>query len=182
VHRRLVDIITAAAVIAIVAVALPMAALASQPSSNSPSTNTQKALAFSHCMRAHGVRKFPDPYSSGVIPKVSLQQLGVSSSAFQAAEKACQNLLPPGGSNDQFPPGEAQQLLIGMLRFSECMRSHGLPNWPDPTIDSAGQPEFPLSTAHGINPHPRPNLPPFAKPIRECRHVMPSALQGIPLG
>ena len=164
------------AISAAAGLALPVAA-----SGSSQSTNTQKALAFSRCMRAHGVRKFPDPYSSGIIPKVSLQQLGVSSSQFQAAEQACQNLLPPG-SNDQFPPGETQQLLIGMRRFSQCMRSHGLPNWPDPAIDSAGQPEFPVSTTHGINPHPRPNLPPFATPIRKCRHLMPSALPAIPLG
>ena len=106
---------TAAAIIATASLALPAAAFGSgSPSSTvaggsttarasalSQSTNVQKALAFSRCMRSHGVPKFPDPNSSGAIPKVSLQQLGVSSTAFQAAQRACQHLLPNSGQSSQ---------------------------------------------------------------------------------
>jgi hypothetical protein len=96
-------------------------------SSTAPSSPT--ALAFSRCMRGHGVPSFPDPASGGVVPKVSLQQLGVNGSEFQAAQRSCQDLLP-AGTDDMFPPGEVQQLLIAMLRFSQCMRSHGVPARP----------------------------------------------------
>jgi len=180
---------TVAAIVATASLAVTAVAYGSNPSSaaagdslnargNSPSSNIRKALAFSRCMRRHGVPNFPDPTSSGAIPKVSQQELGTP--RFRAAERACQHLLP-AGSNDMFPPGEVQQLLIGMLRFSHCMRSHGVPNWPDPTTDSAGRPEFPLAEVPGTNRNywhqPRIN-----HVIDECQHLLPSALGGIPVG
>ena len=101
------------------------------------------ALAFSHCMRSHGVSQFPDPDSSGAIPKVTLQQLRVGSSQFQAAQSACVSLLQPSNA-------QVQQTLSGMLDFARCMRSHGVHSWPDPRTDSDGQAAFDL---HGrINP------------------------------
>jgi len=182
---------TAVTIIAAASLVLPVAAYGGRPTSNGPggasnarasadsrSTNTQKLLAFSRCMRAHGVPGYPDPSSSGSIPKVSPEQ--ASSPEFQAAQRACQNLLP-AGTNDQFPPGEVRLLLIGMLRFSRCMRSHGVANWPDPTTDSEGRPEFPLSHVPGTSRNywhsPRIN-----HAGNECQYQLPSALGGIPVG
>jgi hypothetical protein len=183
---------SAGAIIAMAILAIPAAAFGGsrsstvalgtstpRPSALSQSTGTQKALAYSRCMRSHGVSNFPDPSSSGVIPKVSLAELGVSSSQFEAAEKACQALLPPG-TDDQFPPGEVQQLLIGMLRFSGCMRSHGVPNWPDPTTDSEGRPIFPLPEA-GIS-HQQARSSQVTRAAQACQHLLPAALAGIPIG
>jgi len=98
------------------------------------------ALALSRCMRAHGVLNFPDPNSSGAFPKISAQQLGVSSTIFQTAQTECRYLLPNGGSG----PSQTQvrQILNGMLKFAQCMRSHGVSNWPDPVVDAGGNPEF----------------------------------------
>jgi len=184
---------TAAAIIATAALTLTLtaAAFASSPSSSvaagssnargsalSESTNTQKALAYSHCMRSHGAANFPDPNSSGELPKVSQQEL--DSPQFQAAERACQRLLPVG-TDDQFPPGEVQQLLIGMLRFSQCMRSHGVPNWPVPATDAEGRPEFPLSNVPGTNRNYW-HSPRITHVGNECQHLLPPALGGIPIG
>jgi hypothetical protein len=59
-------------------------------STGQPATSARQngGLAFSHCMRSHGVSQFPDPDRSGAIPKVTMQQLGVSSSQFQVAQSA----------------------------------------------------------------------------------------------
>jgi hypothetical protein len=149
-----------------------------RPTAQSRQTNVQKALAYSRCMRSHGVPNFPDPNSSGEIPKVSQQEL--SSPRFQAAEKACQNLLP-AGTDDMFPPGEVQQLLIGMLRFSHCMRSDGVPNWPDPRTDSEGRPEFPLSSVPGTT-RSYWHQPRITHTIAECQYLLPHALGGTPIG
>jgi hypothetical protein len=129
-------VVATAAVLTLLAVACG----GSGPGVASPSPNgsaSAGALAFSHCMRAHGVPNFPDPDSSGALPKVGPQQLGVSGSQFQAAQNACAALLQP---ND----AQVRQTLSGMLEFARCMRSHGVPAWPDATIDSSGQPVFDL--------------------------------------
>ena len=169
----------AAAVIATVGLALPVAAWGGSASSTSrggspnergvalaQSTNAQKALAYSRCMRSHGVRNFPDPNSSGAIPKISWQQLGVSSTVFLSAQNHCRYLLPNGGSG----PSQTQvrQIMSGLLKFAQCMRSHGVSNWPDPVIDAGGNPEFYL--AGKINQ----NSPQIKSKINECVHWIPS--------
>jgi hypothetical protein len=65
-------------------------------SSNAGGSQTSQLLAFARCMRSHGVPNFPDLNSSDKFP--GAQQLGVSSSQYQAAMNACQHLLPNGGN------------------------------------------------------------------------------------
>ena len=151
----------AAAIIATASLALPVAAFGS-----SQSTSTQKALAYSHCMRSHGVLNFPDPNSSGTIPKISPQQLGVSSTVFLAAQNHCRYLLPNGGSGPS--QTQVQQIMSGMLKFAHCMRSHGVSNWPDPVIDGGGNPEFYL------NGRINQNSPQIKTKINGCLHWIPS--------
>jgi len=112
------------------------------------------------------VPNFPDPTSNGQVPKADPQQLGVSTSQLQAAQRACQHLLPNTGSLEQqteqcmssgnCPPALVQQILTAERKFARCMRSHGLPKWPDPTIDSEGRPVFAISISKdlgGVDPH-----------------------------
>lgn len=163
-------------VIASVALAALAAACGGSPSSSgSAGSANPQLVAFSRCMRANGVPNFPDPSSSGKFP--SAQQLGVSSSRYQAASSACRHLLPVG-ANGQLSAAETQQLLTGMRRFSQCMRSHGVPDWPDPTTDSAGQPVFDI-TSHGITRSER-HSPQVETTMTECRHLLPSWLTGGP--
>jgi hypothetical protein len=131
-------------------------------------------------MRSHSVPNFPDPQPGATNAKFpSAQELGVSSSQYQAAENNCQHLLP-AGIDDQFPPAEVPLLLSGMTKFSQCMRSHGVPNWPDPTTDSQGRPAFPLST-HGFT-RSEAHSPQLGTKEAECQHLLPPALGGIPEG
>jgi hypothetical protein len=148
-------------------------------SASSPSANSA-LLAFSRCVRAHGVTAFPDPEpGAGNAKFPSAQELGVSSSQYQAAERACQHLLP-AGVDDQFPPAEVQLLLAGMRQYSQCMRSHGVPDWPDPATGSGGRPLFPLS-AHGIT-RSQARSPHVAATQHACQSLLPGALGGIPIG
>ena len=87
------------------------------------------------CMRSHAVPNFPDPSSSGGVPKETAQQLGVSNSQLQAALNACQHLLPNTGNIDD-NPAALHQWWSQMLHFARCMHSHGVPNWPDPSAYS----------------------------------------------
>ena len=171
-----------AAIIATASLALPTAAFSSgSPSSTvaggsstvrasalSQSTNTQQALAFARCMRSHGVRNWPDPNSSGVFPKRTPQQLGVSGSQYRAATHACAYLLPNGA----LPPGgqptqtEMRTMERDALKFARCMRSHGVPNWPDYTL-RGGIPVFDL---HGTSI--APNSPQIVAKQLGCKSLL----------
>jgi hypothetical protein len=163
---------TAAVTIAAAALAL-LAACTGSPSSatgssGSPtaagSSSSPSAVAYSSCMRSHGVPNFPDPASNGQVPKADTQALGVSSSQLQTAQTACQHLYPANGGSlaaslrqceetGDCPQAMVQQVLTGMRRFAQCMRSHGVPGWPDPTVDSEGRPGFNLLHVHGFDPN-----------------------------
>jgi hypothetical protein len=97
------------------------------------STQVNGALAFSRCMRAHRVPAYPDPTTPGLLPKKPLRELGVSSSAFQSAQGACIHLAPNGGQPTQ---SQVQRYRDTMLTYARCIRSHGVPDMPDP--DSRG--------------------------------------------
>src|SRR6195256_5102305 len=131
---------TAAAIIAAAGLALLTAACGGSPPATASggssdaggSARSHSAVAFSGCMRSHAVPNFPDPSSSGGVPKETAQQLGVSSSRLQAALNACQHLLPNTGNIDD-NPAALHQWWSQMLHFARCMHSHGVPNWPDPS-------------------------------------------------
>ncbi len=136
-------------------------------------------LAFSGCMRSNGISSFPDPLPGQVAVKFpSAQDLGVSTSRYQTAQKACQHLLPNGGSAPN--QTEVQQELSGMRSFSQCVRSHGTPKWPDPIVDSQGRPVFDLGRA-GISQSEARSAQLTAE-LHECGHLLPSSLPGIPIG
>jgi hypothetical protein len=121
------------------------------------SARSPSALDYSACVRSHGVPDYPDPDSSGQLPKTDARLLGVSTSQYQAAQQACRHLLPAGGSLKQredqcmqtsdCPPALVQQMLIADRKLAQCMRSHGVPNFPDPTSGGPGGPFFPISRA-----------------------------------
>ena len=66
-------------------------------SSGGGSSATLSAVGYSRCMRSHGVPNFPDPDSSGTLPKADPTQLGVSGAQLQASQQACRHVLPVSG-------------------------------------------------------------------------------------
>jgi hypothetical protein len=97
------------------------------PSKAGGSTVYQQALAYAQCMRSHGVPNFPDPTSQGNF--IDNGSYNLDSGTAKAAENSCKHLLPNGGVT---PPGQQQQINNQLLKYAECMRSHGVPNFPDP--------------------------------------------------
>jgi hypothetical protein len=136
---RLTLVRTVALLIATASLILLAAACGGSPSSTSSGssfndggkTNSHQ-VAFSRCMRSSGLTNYPDPNSSGVIPKESPQELGVTSSKLQSAQISCQHLLPNGGNGPN--QAEVQQVKAQGLKFAQCMRTHGVA-LPDPGSD-----------------------------------------------
>ncbi len=100
--------------------------------SSGPSPKREaELLKFSQCMQSHGITDFPDP-SNGIlsIPANSGGDLDPRSPQFQAAQSACKKFMPGGN----LTLGEQS---AAALKYARCMRSHGLPDFPDPNGQNA---------------------------------------------
>jgi hypothetical protein len=84
---------------------------------------------FSACMRSHGVPSFPDPGADGTIQVPSTIDDG--SPIVRGAYRACHSLAPSEGSITGAGGTMSQDQL---LAFARCMRSHGVPKFPDPQV------------------------------------------------
>jgi hypothetical protein len=101
-------------------------------------------------MRSHGVPDFPDPDSNGDFHLSDNQQGGGSkgstsnsgssqgnsvSSQEMAANQVCNHLLNVG---TQLNAAQTQYTLSQLVKYAQCMRAHGVTNFPDPHITSGG--------------------------------------------
>lgn len=97
-----------------------------------------KLLAYTNCMRSHGISDFPDPVvgpnGQGGGFRISGgpgSDLDPNSPRFEAASHACQKDLPYGGT----PPPPTAQQMVEYTKFAACMRQRGFPSFPDPNGD-----------------------------------------------
>jgi hypothetical protein len=155
------------------AVAAAVAALAAAcgggsdpPSARTPTFAQEVALA--QCLRSHGAPNFPDPDPSG-----GFSLHAAIGSQILAAYAACRRLLPGGPSL-----AEVQQLarqeqrkqelaLPELAEFAQCLRRHGVPNFPDPPANAPGAAPSP---AAGVDP----SSPTFLAALRICQPVLPA--------
>jgi len=111
----------------------------SSASTNSPGGMMAQAVAYGRCMRSHGVPDFPDPTPSqggGVAFQInggSGSDLNHNNPRFKAADHACRSLLAGGVQ----PPPLSAQKIAAEVEWARCMRSHGLPGFPDPNAQGA---------------------------------------------
>jgi hypothetical protein len=151
------------------------------PSSAQTSTNASNAallVKYSDCMRSHGVPTFPDPSTSqngdnsfGVdgynfnLPA----NLDTESPAYQSADKACENLIGLGEGGPARNPALVAKARRAALAHAQCMREHGVPNFPDPTVSSNGGGVVQSSGARGLNPQ----SPAFQQAQKICQPGSP---------
>jgi hypothetical protein len=123
-------------VVALAAVAALTAACAgegSSASSNSTSAQLsarQSGLFFDSCIRAHGFPDFPDSAVSVIGGQLEIHvPINLKGDPqLQSAFQACQTDLPGGGLDLQ----KKHVSIQGELEYAECMRSHGIADFPDP--------------------------------------------------
>lgn len=116
---------------AIAGVALLAAACGGNPSSATGGSAYQRALPFAQCMRSHGIGNFPDPDTSGNFDSGGIP----ASPQYDAAQRTCVRLHP---YNMVLAPQQRAHLMSEALKFSRCMRAHGIPNFSDPTQGNGG--------------------------------------------
>ncbi|MGH9125127.1 MAG: hypothetical protein ACRDZ8_10435 [Acidimicrobiales bacterium] len=104
-------------------------------SGSSRATALAQAVAYSQCIRSHGVANFPDPVqtpSGGYGYRTA--GIDPNSAAFQGALQACKSLPSPWNSTGQQLSSAQQQ---AWLNWAQCVRAHGLPDFPDPTFSGS---------------------------------------------
>jgi hypothetical protein len=110
----------------------PSTSTTTSAAASSQTTKYERTLAFSQCMRSHGVPSFPDPGANGAISfSGAASQINLAGPVVKAAALDCRHLLPNGG---QLNPAQQQKALNTLLKFAQCMRAHGVANFPDPSL------------------------------------------------
>ncbi len=149
----------------------------STPGAATGSTTAKTGLVpYARCMRSHGVPKFPDPASTGGIPKQALvsAESGLSTSQVQVAQNHCKHLLPPTGSLSGHPVHQiTSEQRQDYLQAAACMRSHGVTDFPDPVF-TGGTVEFP-ELDHLVDL----NSPLVKRAYQICQKLIPP---GLPYG
>lgn len=130
-----------------------------------PGASQSQLLAFSHCMQTHGVPNFPEPNAQGVF---SLNGISQNTPGFQAANSHCRKLLPNGG---QPTAAQKAKMVAQALKFSECMRSHGIADFPDPDVKNGGA-QISI-TVGGKGSDLNPNNPQFQAAQSACQGILP---------
>jgi hypothetical protein len=147
---------------AIAGVAILVAGCGSANNTNSPSASKShrgpgidSAYQFAACMRSHGLSSFPNPtvHSSGNSTSVALKITPEisGSPAFRSAQNACQGFLPAKGPDATETAAQQHARRAKFLSFAQCMRSHGVTSFPDPTAQ--GQITMEMLAAANVNVH-----------------------------
>ena len=129
----------------IIGVAFGAAACGSSPSSSGSSsgpptlrTMTNQGLAYAECMRSHGIQNYPDPtvqhsgHAVGLSDNVSAAIKNLP--GYNSAAKTCQAKTHFG----TISPAAMQAAMTNLVKFTDCMRSHGISNFPDPIEKNGG--------------------------------------------
>ncbi len=107
---------------------------AGDSSGNNTAANHEQAVKFAACMRANGVKQFPDPDASGQLTIDGIangSSLDTNSAAFKQAISACKDLEPAGFTGHK----RSSQEQANAIKFAQCIRNNGVKDFPDPDPD-----------------------------------------------
>jgi hypothetical protein len=98
---------------------------------NTTAATREQGVKFAACMRANGVKQFPDPDASGQLTIDGIangSSLDTNSAAFTQAISACRDLEPAGFTGHKRSPEQQK----AALKFAQCIRDNGVKDFPDP--------------------------------------------------
>jgi hypothetical protein len=157
--------------LAAMALAAGLAACGSSSSSSGSSSATgarfQARVNLAKCARAHGIN-VPDP-SPGGGPGQGIGRLlrQYSQSQVNTALQACRQYLAKAFPQFNLSPAQRAQVQQQLVKFAECMRSHGV-NVPDPTFNTGGGFGF-RQAFRSVDR----NSPAFQSALKACQSLRP---------
>jgi hypothetical protein len=130
---------------------------------------SRSALAFTNCMRTHGEPNMSEPVIDGQSAHIRVAPgMDPNSAQFTGANNACKHLLPANGVPTENPitPGDQTDY----LKATACMRSHGVPDFPDPVFHNNNvafqTPGTRIDT----------NSPQYQSAVATCQRLIPRGL------
>ena len=141
-------------------------ATAESTATSKKATGQARAVKFAECIRAHGVRDFPDPNAKGDFE----YGVSVSPAVWTKAVSACKALQPPGTLSAKRTPGQQSTA----LKFAQCMRDNGVKDFPDP---ANGEPLIDTTKIPSLGDRSPRTDPVFAPAMDKCRVVLQAALR-----
>jgi hypothetical protein len=139
----------------------------SSGSTSSGESSQSEELQLAQCMRSHGVPNFPDPSATGgLLNAISAAGVNTHSPTYQEALLACKQYNP--GAN--LTPAQSAANNAKGVEYAQCMRSHGVPNFPDPVTGPTGGQAINLSGT-GIDQ----NSPTYQAANSTCQQIVPGS-------
>jgi hypothetical protein len=133
-----------------------------------------RLTAAAQCIREHGAPRYQDPLltADGYVYTDDVALRGLEEPQLTAIEAACHDLIRAANfaMSDQGPP--PPKLIQAGVKSAQCMRANGLPDYPDPTVDS----RFAPGKGFGLNPQAIPAGgkadPTVRRALLACRSVL----------
>jgi len=150
---------------------LVLSACGSSSPSGGASNPADRALAFSRCMREHGVKGFPNPEVSGRAVRFAFDartKAGATPQVLEAAQKACRHFVP--GEGRKLSPQEKAQREEQVMKFAHCMREHGVDVHAGVSSDGGGS-QIRIGGPRGGGPNPE--SPAFQAAQKACSGLLP---------
>jgi len=114
----------------------------------------EAALEFAQCMREHGV-DMEDPEftdGGGVGINVGGGAGEIDPETMDAANEACQPIMEDVTSGFEPDPEQEAEMQERALAHAQCMRDHGIENYPDPVFPEGGGMVQAIGEDSGIDP------------------------------
>jgi hypothetical protein len=176
--------------VALVASAAIAACGGSSPSGVGAASITKAGLEFAACVRAHGVPDFPDPIATAGATQTNgtpttatpVKTLSESTEVVQKAQEACQKYAA-AAEGPVVSGAQLAKLKAGALAYAKCIRAHGVPNFPDPTVEAG-----PGGHGAGITPpfgtgaqaRAEAQSPALQAAIKTCSPLVDNVTPGLP--
>jgi hypothetical protein len=136
------------------------------------------------CIRQHGAPKYQDPVmtADGRVYTDTVALRDVDQTVLTGIETACGELIRAAKFTmaDQAPP--PTKLIQAGVKAAECLRSHGLPNVKDPTVNSPFTPGKGFGLDPGTLPAGGKQDPTVQRALEACRSILDEEARQSSLG
>jgi hypothetical protein len=142
---------------------------AGSPSAPAGTDRGSQIQHYSDCLRGNGVTLLDQPTDEGM-PQIDKERTNIG--VVNTAEEKCRQYLPSAVNT----AGPDPQAIEAQRRLAECLRAHGVPDYPDPD-PATGDARVSDELAGRLKTDPT-----LASALRSCQQQVPPAAGGGKIG